>query len=148
MDKKKFPTEMGYTLLEVLVVFSIVIFFLSILPPLFISLQNTIGREHFFGQLEEDLYFAQSYAMSKRTTVAFQYRASNRMYDVTEIGGSILIRRTLPENVEIYRGDMNSFYFKRDGNISKFGSLYIKIEGKIYRLTFSIGRGRFEIFEE
>jgi len=139
--------EKGYTLSEMLIVFSTITFFLAFLPNFYVSMDQKIENHHFFQQLEKDLYFAQNYAMSRRQAIAFQYYYTNNHYDIRESNGTLIFRRTLPNHIRFLDGELNLFHFTASGNVNKFGNLYFRVNGKLYRLYISIGKGRFEIFE-
>lgn len=117
------------------------------LPPLFKSVQNTIEEKHFLQQYEEDLFFAQSLAISTRRVVYYKYDNSKRTYKYTNIYGDTLIERKVPDNVSISHGHLSSFRFNGYGNVSSFGNIWVQMNKKQYRIFISIGSGRFEIFE-
>ncbi len=117
------------------------------LPPLFKSVQNTIEEKNFLQQYEEDLYFAQSLAISTRRVVYYKYDGYKRTYKYTNVYGDIFIERKVPDGVTISHGHLSNFRINGLGNVSSFGNIWVQVNKKKYRIFISIGSGRFEIFE-
>ncbi|WAA10433.1 hypothetical protein [Fervidibacillus albus] len=82
--------------------------------------------------------------MAKQTAVSFRYYSSLKKYEFRLSGQEVLISRPFSERIHM-TGYMTYFFFHPDGNVNKFGNLYIRIDEKTYRLFFSIGKGRFVI---
>jgi competence protein ComGD len=139
--------EDGFTLLEMLFVLFILSVMLSAIPPIFHSIQQTINQTNFIHQFQADLYYAQSYAISHRRRISFKYDFTNKMYTLSAPFDEVILERQLPNDVTIERGSLTDFYFKGDGNVNRFGYIYLTVEGKQYRLFISIGRGRFIVYD-
>lgn len=61
----------------------------------------------------------------------------------------LLIKRDIPEEIILMAGSLQLYFqFQPDGNINKFGSIYILAGKDKYRLTFLIGKGRFYVEKE
>ena len=105
-------------------------------------------RKKFLQQLEEDLFFAQSLAITRNEAVFFNHYFHQQSYSIRSMNGDVILTRKLPSHVTILQGHMSSFWFTSTGSINKFGHMYIQTNNKVYRLFFSIGKGRFEIYEE
>lgn len=139
--------EEGFTLVEMLLVIFILSIMLSAIPPLFHSVQTSINRMNFLHQFQADLYFAQSYAISHRRQVSFNYDFTDKIYTLTVPFNKRILERKLPEDVTIERDSLSEFHFKGDGNVNRFGYIYINIGEKQYSLFISIGRGRFTVYD-
>lgn len=140
--------QAGFTLVEVLLIFFIIVIMLMSLPPLFHSVQNTINEKYFLQQYEEDLFYAQSLALSRRRAVYYQYDSKKKIYKITDHRGNVYLQRQVPDDVVISHGHLANFRFVGDGNINRFGNVWVQVNGKKYQIFISIGSGRFEIFEE
>ncbi|WAA11447.1 competence type IV pilus minor pilin ComGD [Fervidibacillus halotolerans] len=138
--------EKGFSLFEMLIVLFFLVIVLATLPPFFYSTMNTIERNHVLNQLRADLYLAQQTAITKQTAVSFRYDSLSKKYEFRMLEQKLLLSRKLPDQVDMW-GHMTNFYFHPNGNVSKFGNLGIRIGEKKYRIFFSIGKGRFAIYE-
>jgi competence protein ComGD len=137
----------GYTFIEILIVFSILAVISSVT---FIQLnpnKNMLDHQIFLTQLQSDLYYAQQVAIAQQqeVTVVFDNQAK-RYYTRLKFDSSSFIERKFPSNVSMKYGSMPlNFRILHDGNVSQFGSFFIYMDGKEYRLTFLLGKGRFYI---
>ncbi|MGJ7921351.1 competence type IV pilus minor pilin ComGD [Neobacillus sp. LXY-4] len=142
--------EKGFTLTETLLVFSIflVISFASLflLKPQYYYLEKSV----FFSQLKSDLFLAQQYAISHQTTITVNIMSERNYYYFREnINGPILLEREYSNEIKITEGTLPLYFqFLADGNISRFGSFFIRIGAETYRMTFQIGKGRFYVTKE
>jgi len=138
----------GFTLLEMLIVLFIFGIVTAIAPPVLFPLEKKLETVHFLQGMEEDLFRAQQHAINRKVPVAFQYKWRERGYELNAEDGSFFMYRPLPDGVEIEPGNMGDFRFLPNGNISRFGYMYIHAGGRSYRIFFSIGRGRMEVYED
>lgn len=140
----------GFTLVETLIVLSV---FLIMSFSSFVLLKpthNFLQSQQFFSQLKSDLFFAQQYAISHQEEVTVHIMPeSNYYYIRTRFNGSVLVERTFSPEIKVREGSLK-FYFQymADGNTNTFGSFYVDIGDKRYRMTLLIGRGRFYVVEE
>lgn len=73
----------------------------------------------------------------------------NYYYIRTRFNGQMLVERTYSSEVKVREGSLKFYFqFMADGNTNTFGSFYVDIGNKRYRLTLLIGRGRFYVAEE
>lgn len=139
----------GFTLVEILLVFSIFMVISSVTIIQLNPKRNMFENHLFLTQLQSDLYFAQQYAIShqQELTVVFDVQ-QNRYYFRTKFDGSAIIERKFPPKVSVNYGSLPlTFKILPDGNVNQFGTLNITIDRKEYRLTFLLGKGRFYIVE-
>lgn len=140
----------GFTLIETLIVLSV---FLIISFSSFVLLKpihNFLQTQQFFSQFKSDLFFAQQYAISHQEEVTVHIMPDNNYYYIrTRFNGQMLAERTYSPEIKIKEGNLK-FYFQymADGNTNSFGSFYVEIGNKRYRMTILIGRGRFYVVEE
>lgn len=137
----------GFTLIEVLLVLTIVILIYTLpllnLKPLF--QQEKIDQ--FFVQLEKDLLFAQQYAISHNTAVRVMFFHDSRFYDVIPLktNKTILVRNYDP-NIRIVQSTTGYYVtYRSNGNVMKSGTIQIYFEDDIYNVTFMLGKGRFNV---
>lgn len=141
--------QKGFTLIESLLVLSIFMIISSI-TVFSLKPQHTVMEdEAFLFQLKADLYNAQQYAISHQDEVSIAFFPTQYRY-------SIFLRPELPPivnrnystNIYLSEGTI-PLYFKylSDGNVNKFGTLFIQTNNKKYVLTILIGKGRFYVKE-
>jgi competence protein ComGD len=140
----------GFTLIESLVVLSIVavISFVTIFQ--INPNRNMLEHHLFLSQLQSDFYIAQQYAIShqQELTVVFDPQQKKYYIRVKYNDDYTIVEKNFPPKVSVKYGSLPlTFKILPDGNVNQFGSLYIYIGGKEYKLTFLLGKGRFYIVE-
>lgn len=129
--------EEGFTLLELLIVLTIIsIVSLFVLPSMFKTVTNIKGQ-HYFERLQSDIFMIQN-SVLKREVKAYIYFV-NKNYIISETN-----KLTIKWNPE---GLMNEYrpgniMFSTKGNIKNPSSFIFKNEHKRYKLTFPFGSGR------
>jgi competence protein ComGD len=139
----------GITLIETLVVLSIVAVISSVTIIQINPKKYMFENDLFLTQLQSDFYVAQSFAIShqQELTVVFDIQ-QKRYYIRGKFNGLTIIERKFPPRVSIKYGSLPlTFKILSDGNINQFGSLYIYIGEREYKITFLLGKGRFYIVE-
>jgi competence protein ComGD len=103
----------------------------------------------FLTQLKADLYYAQQYAISHQDEVSIVFFPNQYRYSISlrpELPS--IINRNYSTNIYINEGSIPLYFkFLKDGNINKFGTLFIQTKNKKYVITFLIGKGRFYVKE-
>ncbi|MFF2448606.1 competence type IV pilus minor pilin ComGD [Neobacillus sp. NPDC058068] len=142
--------QKGFTLIESLVVLSIFMIISSVTVFSLKPQQPMIEEEAFITQLKADLYYAQNYAISHQHEVSVVFMPSQfkyYMYLRTDIPPFIV--RNYSTNIYVNEGSLPLYFkFLIDGNVNKFGTLFIQTKRKDYRLTVLIGKGRFYVAEQ
>ncbi|MRX72614.1 prepilin-type N-terminal cleavage/methylation domain-containing protein [Bacillus lacus] len=142
--------ERAFTLIETLLVLSI---FTVLLLLTAIHIQPIIEQkkvDHFFEQLEEDILFAQQYAMVNSHSMILYYGPAQRDYRIVKSGlkSEEVIKRELHQNMEIIPLTLsNHIIFNSAGNINSSGALQVKYKKRTFKVTFYLGRGRFRVEE-
>jgi competence protein ComGD len=140
----------GFTLIESLFVLSIFLIIASVtallLKPQFFYLEKIM----FFSQFRSDLLYAQNYAITHQTDVAVQINPEeNRYLAIDKLAADPILSREYPDIIDIKPGTMPMSFLYGPGGITKdFGSFYIKADKELYKVTFFIGRGRFNVEKE
>lgn len=118
---------------------------------LFTPHDDLLEKNHFLSQLKSDLLYAQVFAISHQQTVTVHIMPEKHTYYIrgTVYDDEYLLSRKYSESVEVRKGSLELFFqYLPNGNIDDFGSLYITIGGRTYRLMILIGKGRFYVTEE
>ncbi|MBM4762276.1 competence type IV pilus minor pilin ComGD [Bacillus sp. B15-48] len=139
----------GFTLIETLLVLTIFLV-MSFASTILLQPVNTLlEKQLFFSQLKSDFLYAQQYAISRQEEVTIHIMPeANYYYIRSRFNGPMLIERHYSPGVKVRESPMNYFQFTANGNTNKFGSLYVEIDDRLYRMTMLIGRGRFYVVEE
>jgi len=140
--------QKGFTLIESLIVLSIFLIVSSItafsLKPQF----HSVNDKAFIIQLKADLYYGQQYAIANQMDVKVIFYEYEHKY-VLVAGSNQIVERTHSPKIRVSQGTIPLYFkFSPNGNLDRFGSLFIRTEQKLYRLTFLIGKGRFYVVEE
>lgn len=142
--------EKGFTLTEMLVVFSIFLVICStgviVLKPQYLLLEKT----SFFSQFKSDLFYAQQFAIAHQEIVAVNIMDGDHYYYMRRrVNGPIIVSRYYDNEIDIREGTMPLYFqFSPDGNINRFGSFLVQIDHQMYRVSFYIGMGRFYVTKE
>ncbi|MFP7297650.1 competence type IV pilus minor pilin ComGD [Neobacillus niacini] len=141
-------TQNGFTLIESLIVLSIFLIISSItvfsIKPQYQSTTN----KSFISQLKADLYYGQAYAIANQTEVKVLFIENEHTYIISS-GAKRIVERNHSEKITVGQGTIPLYFkFNPNGNVDRFGSLFIRTPLGDYRLTLLIGKGRFYVVEE
>ena len=137
----------GFTLIEILVVLSIVL----ILSHFYLSVQNRQPSEdtvdQFLETFENDLFYLQQYTMTKQIMPQLYFDPSNHMYSIRHASfAQPLIERKYREDIQVKLNNFkNPLTFTSRGNLSNPGSVRIIFKDYRFKITFSFGKGQFKI---
>jgi competence protein ComGD len=140
----------GFTLIETLIVLSIVAVITTVTMFEINPKMNRFDNHLFLTQLQSDFYFAQQYAISHQQELTVVFDLQQKRYYIRGKFDSAftVVEKQFPPKVSVKYGSLPlTFKILPDGNVSHFGSLYIYIDRKEYKLTFLLGKGRFYIVE-
>lgn len=136
--------ESGYTLFELIIVISILSIILLIAIPSYHSVWQTNEIEHFLEQFQEDIYYTQMTAISRGKPIMLIFGTSSQ-YQIL-ISNKAILKREYPSHISVEKGTLETkIEFNSNGNIRKPGTIFINTEKGKYKLTFQLGKGRFEI---
>lgn len=140
--------QKGFTLIESLIVLSIFLIISSItafsIKPQYYSAVD----KAFISQLKADLYYGQQYAIANQMEVKVIFYEYEHMYLISTVSKQLVERNHSPM-ITVTQGTIQLvFKFNSNGNVDRFGTLYIRTQQTNYRLTLLIGKGRFYVMEE
>lgn len=138
----------GFTLIETLIVLSIVAIVSSGSFILMKPSKNSLENHLFLTQFQSDLYIAQQNAISHQREVSVTIVPEQNYYYFREYNGKLILKRSYSPNITFKTSSLPwSFKFLPDGNVNQFGILYFQIGKKAYKLTMQLGKGRFYVEE-
>ncbi|HZG71970.1 MAG TPA: competence type IV pilus minor pilin ComGD [Chondromyces sp.] len=141
--------EDGYTLLEILLVLTVLVVLLGVAVIPLPKLGQEMDKRIFIAQLHNDLQFAHAKAMAEQQKVQVNFH-TNQKYVIKTLSAvsSETITRSFPQSVRYLEGTMNSIVFLPNGNTDRFGTMTFIVEKEVIKVVFLIGKGRFYVKEE
>ena len=134
----------GFTLIEILIVLSIFMLLASLSLHLYPKYIQKMETTRFVKQFEEDLYYAQAYAISHEMNVSVYLNASN--YTISSNLKGVILQRENPKNTTFKQGTIGlKIFFNNTGAPITSGVVYIETEQDRYKVTIYIGKGRIKI---
>ncbi|AKS38897.1 competence protein comGD [Anoxybacillus gonensis] len=137
--------ERGFTLIEMLIVLFVVTSIMSFTVP---PLQHVLAErqlQYFLEQFQNDMLYAQQYAISRKKTVAIIFSFDTCRYQVKEGGtfGKELFARSFPSPFQFQMATLSPpLYYYPNGNVNKAGTLLVAYGSKKYKIVFQLGKGR------
>lgn len=133
----------GFSLIEVmasLVIISIILL-MAVLPVQ--SLTRQMQSEYVLKEMQQDLHTMQLHAIKTGKEVSFRFFREGHYTASSE--GRVILRKSFSSQVSFQELslNLNQIVFRPNGNVRNFGQIRVEASGKIYRLVFQIGRGRF-----
>lgn len=134
----------GYSLVEVLIVFTIILLVVTITSISFAPLYKHIQISRFFNQLQLDVSYAQIYALNNFRDVHIVFYPENHRYKISS--GQLepnLIERDYSNKIDIELLTLSSTVtFLANGTIKKAGKMYVRYDEDIYSFVFLFGKGQ------
>lgn len=135
----------GYTLTEILIVFSIFLLCISIFLFSVSPTSQHFVQTHFIEQLRKDIQFAKTYSLSRSVSVRVIFTPAENKYSVLTGVDHLLVQRSYDQNIQMSNSNLRQFYFLPNGTVSDFGSFELIVGGTRYRFVIYVGRGRVKI---
>ncbi|MFJ7746161.1 competence type IV pilus minor pilin ComGD [Peribacillus sp. NPDC097295] len=115
---------------------------LNLYPSFFKGMENKM----FLNQLNEDIFYAQQYAISHESLIYFYVDDERGVYTIYSYKEEGILERSIPKDIQFLKGTLGAaFYFNQYGNVSKSGTMTIDTTNGKYKLVVNIGKGRFRI---
>ena len=142
--------ESGFTMIELILVLSIVTIMSAIIIPVGEKLIRTTEEEDALQSLIITIHSLQSYAMANNayTQLRFIKNGSRTEYIAASRGKEEFSRKLLPEGMYVLSSsNLKVVEFHGNGNIINFGTLVLSTKKDLIRITFQFQRGRMIISE-
>lgn len=133
--------EQGFTMIELLLVLSIVVVVSS--SVLFISStrMKEIEEERFFRQFHLDIQRLQAVAIGEYKSTYLEFTNRRTSYE-GKVGDEILFEKNMPNNMHLgIDSTLKQLRFHPKGNVDNFGNFLFITEKGEKRITVYIGRG-------
>jgi competence protein ComGD len=135
----KLTSQVGFSLLEVMITLSVIAVLISLSVPAMHSLLAKKKEERILERMEYDILYVQNQAIGayKNSRIILQ----EDKYVITGSNTETIVRE-LPQNWEIDRRKLDTISFNENGTIRKAGTISIKTPKNSYRYVFPLGKGR------
>src|SRR4051812_45345132 len=145
--------QAGFTLTEMLLVFSIFLMIASISAILLRPQYLLFEKERFYSQFKADLLYSQQYAIAQQKNISvYIVPIESRYYVKEKLTNKYIVDRKVPETITFEQGTLGtmriSFDYDPSGEMNQFGTLIFSVGGQRYKITFQIGVGRFYVVKE
>ncbi|WP_273850741.1 competence type IV pilus minor pilin ComGD [Guptibacillus spartinae] len=138
--------SLGYTLIEMMMVLSILSLLLTLVFLHITPTQNASSTKHFLEDIQSDLRYTQELAYVNGSSYRFSISPSKGIYSIQSTASSIVKTTKIPKHITIDEGTMGyQIVFGGNGNVQKAGTLYMKTGKEEYKLVVQVGAGRFYI---
>lgn len=147
---QKREDQLGFTLIEMLLVVAILSIVLSLVLPLLGTTENVLEHEQFFQQLEDDLFLAQQKAITESAVVEVMWNMSAKTYLIRYRHGDMIAQRSFPPGLSVSTNfDRHRFHYNRYGHISQGGRLFfvytVGERTAMREYIFQVGTGRYRV---
>ncbi|MCD8916796.1 competence type IV pilus minor pilin ComGD [Staphylococcus gallinarum] len=140
---KQLPTSRAFTLLEMLLVLSIITILIMIQFK-FIPMErlDSINDENKIKNFIMNLNYIKSIAIKDNQPITLLITPNST--DIVILEQYHETRKLqLPQNGYIYyRTNLKTITFEKNGNTNKFGSIFINLNETVYRIIFHLEKGR------
>ena len=142
-------SQEGYTFVEMLLVLLLVSTITSVSILQLEPLVDSKKIDHFFDQFENDILFAQQYAISHSESIKVIFYEGQPTYRIILNGfGEPLLERTYDKRFNINPTTLNSsVVFRGSGNIKNPGTMLVTYKERTFKVVFLLGKGRFYVTE-
>ncbi|MET1014474.1 MAG: competence type IV pilus minor pilin ComGD [Paenisporosarcina sp.] len=138
----------GYTLLEVLLVLSMV----AIMTMCVIFISNSYLEKKafllFMNQFKLDVYHMQNYSIEKNTQTELVFGNKGTTYTTRKSFFEPIIQRSLPKGIKLStKSTLTSIAFNPNGSIVNFGTLTFETPDDVKMVRIYIGKGKMTVEE-
>jgi len=137
----------GFTLIESILVLSIVSIMSFVLITNIVPIYNQKVIDTFLHQFEKDMMYAQQYALvnEQLTYIIFVPTENNYTIERNRVSAP-LVKREYNDDITIQATNFsNRIGYNGNGSIQKGGTIYISYKAQTYKVVYYLGKGRFTI---
>ncbi|KGR74610.1 competence type IV pilus minor pilin ComGD [Ureibacillus sinduriensis] len=139
----------GYTLIEILLVLSIVLLTTSAIFQITLTLSEKRIIDQFFHQLILDIEEMQARAIENEETIFIQFNNDNRYRAQSVSSGEVLLEKNFPNNIELdIYSNLKRFVISPKGEVSHFGTIRFDTPDGGKNLIIYIKEGRMRLVEQ
>lgn len=136
----------GFTLIEMLIVLTILYLIIIISVPLVTSTFAKVEEKQFLNTFQSDVLYLQNISIGSKDHIRMMFREDH--YEISNyMKNRTLIYRDYPDNMSIDARTMKYVSFNDKGSIRYPGVIHMETALKSYRIVFPLGKGRFYVDE-
>ncbi len=137
----------GFTLVESILVVSIVSIMSLVLIASIVPIYNQKIIDTFLHQFEKDIMYAQQYALVNEEPIYIVFVPTENRYTIEKNNVSVpLVKRNYNKEISIVATNFsNRITYNHNGSIQRGGTIYISYQSQTYKVVFYLGKGRFSI---
>ncbi|WP_411953438.1 competence type IV pilus minor pilin ComGD [Alkalibacillus sp. S2W] len=142
--------QKGFTLVETLIVLSIVLTVSLMSWTTIQSIQQKQLETHIFDTFEQDIFYLQQYSTFHQKDLRLLFYPDEQRYIIyNNPFDPPIISREFNKNISFRLSSIGSqIRFKPSGTIVNPGSLFVTIDSQEYRITFPFGKARYYVTKE
>lgn len=140
--------QKGFTLVETLVVLSLIWIFILIPVIPFQSIQEETETKQFFKELEATMTLFQNHAILNGETTRFETRPAAgeiAFRVVTDRNHPMNDNLKIPEHIELVSASRVYRFISGSGNQGNLNPIRFKTDSELIVVQFSLGSGRFDV---
>lgn len=139
----------GFTLIEILLVLSIVLLTTSVIFQITVTLSEKRVVDQFFQQLMLDIEEMQARAIENEETIFIQFNNDNRYKALSVSSGEVILEKSFPDKIklDIY-SNLKRFVISPKGEVSHFGTIRFETPYGRKNLIIYIKEGRMRLVEQ
>lgn len=136
--------QLGFTVLETLIVLSLTISILSITLSYTFKTYDTFQYKQFIEQFNQDLLYLQQLAITKKETYYLHFDRRNHRYHIRKAGiGERIAERTYPNHWTVEPNTLSlPIEYSKKGNLKNPGTMKVTTKYRQYLITCPFGKGR------
>ncbi|MGM8214106.1 competence type IV pilus minor pilin ComGD [Bacillaceae bacterium W0354] len=137
----------GFTLIEMLIVLTIVLIIIHGTTIIFNNAGKQLTFDQFIESFEKDIFMIQQHTLTTREMLSLYFNTRENYYVIYDsMLNPELIRRDYDPSIKITFDTLhNPIRFKPSGNILNPGTMFIKYHDDNYEIKFPFGKGRFYV---
>lgn len=148
LNRINMKSQVGFTLLELLLVLSIWSLLLLLAIPLTFQKLQDIQEQQFLTTFEHDILYVQNLSLTSFTDHA-RLRLRDDSYEILSgYHQEVKMKRSIPPNWHINMREINDISFNKNGTIRKAGTITITTPSSTYDIVFPPGKGRCYIVKQ
>ncbi|MGD6766230.1 competence type IV pilus minor pilin ComGD [Mammaliicoccus lentus] len=144
---KFFKKEEGFTLIEMVIVLSILSIIVLITIHISINSVDKFGLTSGINDFETKLEYLETKSLSTKQPILVWFKPNSTKIQYQINNGNI-------NSINLYKGKISkdnkftTLVYDGEGNINQFGTLKLEFNNKRYLVIFRIEKGRYRIVEE
>ncbi|MHA6259503.1 hypothetical protein ACXYMX_06245 [Sporosarcina sp. CAU 1771] len=143
MVVNSFKKEDGYTLIEMMLVLSVLFTLTALIIPLGNTWVQTTAEEDAFKAIVAEIQSLQSYSLANNVFTKMEFVEQGTHYISSAPGRKVFSKTAMPKGMAVpYWSGLKSVEFQPDGDIRILGVLSIETNSRTFQIRFQFQRGR------